>query len=296
MIPALYDYQNARQSAVNPSTIHVHNSAIARFFKRYLMQKAMAVFKWTVPKHWALDYFLYCLYFFGYVAVINTDKFGVIPQQCALSGYDVFYRPTTANIANPLLNGIKMPRIGVDCTLVRLQPTYCGIYDIVDYYGDLLALCAESAGVSLLNSHFAYVFLAKDNAQAQSYKKMYDMIAGGEPCVVVDKKLWENESRAPTFLTQDVKSNYITSDVLEDMAKIEAQFDTMIGISNANTSKKERMIVDEVNANNFATLARPALWLDQLQKSCAQTREMFDIDFDVEWRGVDNVRFDSVIV
>lgn len=43
-------------------------------------------------------------------------------------------------------------------------------------------------------------------------------------------------------------------------------FDTDIGIPNANTDKRERLITDEVNSNNAETLSKCALWLDQCQK------------------------------
>lgn len=296
MIPATYDYQNAQQSAVNPSTVHIRNTAIANFFKKYLMQKAMSVFKWTLPKTWSKEYFLYTLYYFGFCAIVETDKFGVIPQQCSLSGFDVFYRPTNAMIANPLIKGVLNPRIGSECVLLKLQPNYSGIFDVVDYYGDMLALCAESIGVNLLNSHLAYVFRAKNKAQSDSYKKMFDQIASGQPCVVVDKDLFNEEKKINDFLTLNVKENYIASDILSDMQKIEAQFDTVIGIPNANTDKRERLITDEVNANNFATLARPSLWLDSLREGCTQVENMFGIKISVDWRDSphDSVNLDNV--
>ena len=61
-------------------------------------------------------------------------------------------------------------------------------------------------------------------------------------------------------------------------------FDTDIGIPNANTDKRERLISDEVNANNVETYSKCALWLEQLQESAAQAREMFGIDLSVDWR------------
>ena len=61
-------------------------------------------------------------------------------------------------------------------------------------------------------------------------------------------------------------------------------FDTDVGIPNANTDKRERMITDEVNANNIETLTRCELWLEELQKSCKNTENMFGIDIQVDWR------------
>lgn len=159
------------------------------YFKKYLLQRAISTFKFTLPETWARNYFEYCLFGWGYVAIVNTDKYGVIPQACGLRGYNVFYQPTHAVITNPLLQGILEPRIGKDCTLIKLQPTYSGIMDIVDYYGDLMALTAETTGTNLLNSKLSYVFTARNKAGAEALKKMYDRVASGEPMVVQDKNL-----------------------------------------------------------------------------------------------------------
>ena len=111
-IPASYDYINAANAAVSPSTVHCRNTALSQYFRRYLLQKAMSLYKWKLPEHWSKNYFLYVLYCWGYIAVVNTSKFGVIPQGCTLTGYNVFYQPTNAIITNPLLRGNLEPRIG----------------------------------------------------------------------------------------------------------------------------------------------------------------------------------------
>ena len=68
------------------------------------------------------------------------------------------------------------------------------------------------------------------------------------------------------------------------MRKIESMFDTDIGIPNANTDKRERLVTDEVNANNVETASKCALWLEQLQESVKKTNDMFGLDVSVDWR------------
>ena len=284
-IPAQYDYINLSNAAQSPSTVHCRNTALSYYFRRYLLQKAMSIFKWKLPEHWSKDYFLYVLYCWGYLAVVNTDKFGVIPQACGLTGYNVFYQPTHALITNPLLTGTLQPQIGKQCTIIKLQPDYGGIMDIVGYYADMLALCSESVGMNLLNTHLAYVFTAGNKAAAESFKKMFDRIASGEPCVVYDKNLkLDDGSKAWEAFQQNLHEVYIASDVLSDMRKIESMFDTDIGIPNANTDKRERLVTDEVNANNVETASKCALWLEQLQESVKKTNDMFGLDISVDWR------------
>ena len=286
-VPALVDYFNADNSLALDMLAPAREQ-LTWMFMRYLAEKAVSVFKWTIPETWSKNYFLYVLYCFGHLAVINTDKFGVIPQACGLMGYNVFYQPTNAIITNPLLTGIIQPQIDRECVLFRLQPDYGGIMDLLRYYGNLMAQAATSAGVSLTNSKAALLFFAKNKAAGEAYKKAYDAIANGQPGVVIDKSLASDEhGNSWEVIQQPVKDNYILSSILSDMRKIEAMFDTDIGIPNANTDKRERLITDEVNANNVETYSKCALWLEELQEACRKTRNMFGIDISVNWRKID---------
>ena len=283
--PISYDYINAYNGTISPSTVHCTDVGLTRFFQKYLLQKAISVFKWNLPANWDKDFFLYGLYSFGHMAVINTDKFGVIPQFCGLMGYNVFYRPTQAVISNPLLNGIIQPKIDSQCTVFKMNADYSGIWDIVSYYADMMAMAAQTAGINMFNSKLSYLFFAKDKSSAESYKKMADKILSGEPVSVVDKNLYSNDgTKAWEMFTQDLKRNYIVHEVLTDLLKYEAMFCTAVGLPNANTEKKERMIVDEVNANNTETNSNAEMWLERFKIDAEKTNAMFGTNIAVDWR------------
>lgn len=288
MIPTLYDYVNQYNGTRNPSTIHATDNALSLYFQRYLIQEAFSIFKWDMPKTWAKNYFLYTLYCFGYVAIVKTDKFGVIPQACSLSGYDVFYRPNTATISNPLIRGIIQPRIGEQCTLIQLEPDYCGLLDIVTRYADLMALTMQTAGSNIVASKLAYVFTVKNKAGAEAFKKMADRIFTGEPAVVLDTKMSNDDgSEAWQMFTNNLRNNYIAGDLLEDLRKLNDMFCTDVGIPNANTEKKERMLTDEVNSNNVETYTKADMWLESVKDGVSRSIEMFPElsgRFSVDWR------------
>lgn len=292
--PIFYDHQNTVNSILSPSTMHTSDTGLCWYFKRYLLQKAIAVFKWKMPEYWAKNYVLYVLYCWGYFAVVNTDKFGVIPQGCSLSGYDVMYQPTHAIISNPLLTGILQPRIDRECALVRLQPDYGGILDKVSYYADMMSLCSEGIGTNLFNSKLAYVFGCTDKRSAESFKKMFDKVASGEPAAFISKELF-NEDGSPNWMqfNQDLKNSYIAGSILEDMRKIEMQFMTDLGIPNSNTEKKERLITAEVESNDVEVKLWADMALEELQKSCKKAADLFDIELSVDWRYKEEVQTDD---
>ena len=140
-----FDYQtlNFYNANRSPSTVHVKNTRLRAYFRKYLFQKAISVFKWKIPKGWDTDYFLYTLYGMGYIVVLNTDEFGVICQAGTLGGYNLYYHPSYAIVTNPLLRKTITANIDRDCAVIKLMPDYTGIMDIVGFYADQMALAAE---------------------------------------------------------------------------------------------------------------------------------------------------------
>ena len=282
-----FDYQtlNYYNASRSPSTVHVKNTRLRRYFRKYLFQKAISVFKWQLPEEWDKDYFLYTLFGLGYIAVVDTDQYGVICQGGALGGYNLYYRPSYIIITNPLIKGTITANLDTDCALIKLQPDYGSIMDLVGYYADQLAIAAESLGINMLNVKSGTVFGAESKAKAESYKKMYDTLSDGDPAVVIDKKLLDDQGNPTWFpFTQHIKESYVVTDILSDMRKIESMFDTDIGIPNANTDKRERLITDEVNANNVETATRCELWLETLRKGINKANSKYGLTISVDWR------------
>lgn len=284
--PFTYDVINAYNGAFSPSTVHCKNTGLVRYFRRYLFNKVLSTYEITgIPEDWAFNYFQTVLFAMGYIAIINTDKYGIIPQMATLGGFNVFYQPQWAIIVNPKIQGIKRPIIDEDCAIIKIFPDYNGIMDVVNTYADLMALTLESTGVNLINSKFAYVFASDTKAQAESFKKMYDNIASGEPAQFIDKKLFDEDGKPRWIMfSQNIGQNYITDRLLVDFEKIDNQFDTLIGIPNANTSKKERLITDEVNANNEDTGAMPTLIVETASQGMKKANKMFELDLSIRYR------------
>lgn len=284
-IPVGYGEINLYNTDLSPSTVHCKNTYLQRYFRKYLLQKAISVFKWTLPDEWDEDYFKYVLYGIGYIAVLETRSFGVICQGGALGGYNLYYKPSYIMITNPLLKETITANINIDCAIIKLQPDYSSIMDIVGYYADQLALAAEALGMNIVNVKSGVVFGAKDKTQAQSYKKMFDKMQTGDPAVFIDKQLLDDAGKPNWYpFVQNMKEQYIADSILSDMRKIEAMFDTDIGIPNANTDKKERLVTDEINANNVETATRCELWLDSIRKGIDRANAMYNLNLSVDWR------------
>lgn len=255
------------------------------------MTRAMFPLKFTFPRNWAKNYTLFTLYERGYFTVFNTDKFGIIPQACTLSGYNVFYQPKYCMITNPQID-TKSARleIGKNCALIKLQPNYAGVMDIVNYYAACIALCCESAGMNVQNCKLAYVFASRNKAGAESFKKMFDQISAGNPASFIDKNLFNDDgSPAWQMFNADLASTFIADDIMLLVRKYLCMFDSEVGIPNTNTEKRAQMSNDEINSNNVETVCRLEMMLETLNDDFMICREMFGIpesELNVERREV----------
>ena len=285
MMPYSYEMINLFNSSYSPSTLHTKNTQMFTFFKKYLLEKAMSVFEFELPEMWDRNYFLYSLFLNGYLAIVNTDKFGVICQHCGLRGYNIYYNPTHAIIVNPLLTGILEPKIGTQCSIIRLQPNYSGVSDIVNYYADNMAMTAETCEMNIMNSKLSFLFAVRGKSQAESMKKILDQVMRGELGVFYDEKLKMGNDNIPLdFFNNDLKKNFIAPELQDTLRRWEEMFCNEVGIPNIRSDKKERMIVDEVNSNNIECFTKAELWLETLKEGVEQTNKMFNLDLGVKLR------------
>ena len=287
MIPISYQDINLYNSVYAPSSQHAKDSIISRMYQRYLFQKAISVFKFEgIPDNWDIDYFTAVLFSYGYIAVFDSGaEYGIIPQIATLHGYNIYRVPNKVNISNPLLNNFKTLEIGTECILIKLQPNYSGILDIVTYYADLLALSAEALAMNISNSKLSYVFMADGKVKAESLKKLYDEVARGEVAVFADKNLYKNDgSQAWDVFNQNIKNNYIASELIADMHRLTNMFNTDIGIPNANFEKSDRLITDEVNANNVDTQAKVMLWLETINRGLEEVNNKYGLNIKASLR------------
>ena len=143
--------------------------------------------------------------------------------------------------------------------------------------------------------------MCADKQQAESFKKVFDQISAGNPAGFMDKMLF-NDDGSPNWMmfNQNLRNTYIAGDILEDMRKWKQQFCTEVGIPNANTDKKERLIRDEVNANTTETQTKAMLWLDTIRNGMEDCNRLFDLDLDVKLRfteqeGGSDARLDALV-
>lgn len=283
--PKYYPEINSYEANYHPSTVHTTNNAEVAFYEWMLYNRVANIFKWNMPEHWNSDYFKYVLMGQGYIAIVDTPEYGVIPQWCTLTGVGIYYQPTKVNVKTNLVT-VTDAIIGEDCALIKFTPFYTGIWWTIHHYAEKLALISSSIDMNLINSRLAYIFGATTKAEIQTLKKLLDQINQGNPAAFTNilnfnksKKLDGND---PWYTwSRDVKSNYITTDLLTDMRTILNDFDTNFGIPNANTEKRERLITSEVESNNAETACNLITFYESMKQGIEDANRLYNINLSV---------------
>lgn len=256
----------------------------AIYYSEYLLKKVFAIFEFNIPDTWSFDYMLRHLFLDGYFCITDTDA-GILPLQCSFSGINVFNEPTEIIVANPVLGSFRRT-IGSDGVLVKLQYNYQGIIPILNRYAALLSMCDSALAVNLMNSKVAFIGMAENKAQAETMKKMYDDISMGEPAVFVKGTAVGN---GENFYFNRVKEQYICDLIQDTKRSLINEFLTEIGIDNANTDKRERLVTDEVNANDEEIRANVQHWYDNISEGFDKANAMFGLDLSVKVRSYEKL-------
>lgn len=286
--PLNYQQINIGAGSYNPSNVKSYNNKTFAFWERALFQRAQSVLDFEVPKEWdgkVKDFFMYCLFKYGFVIISKNDKFGQFFQPGTLSNFDFYYQPKYAIIANPLYSAEL--EIGKDCELLKLTPDYQGVWDVIWYFAEKLSILDNAINMSLINNKFAFFLGARNKTASGALKKMLDLVNKGEPAVVYDMKLLndptDKEMPFQQWNRDNLKNSYLTTDQLMDFQTLLNNFDAEVGIPSVPYQKKERMVTDEANMRGYDAKARSLTWFNTLTTSIDDIKKIYpDINLSVK--------------
>lgn len=278
-----------------PSSVKAYNNETFAYWQRSLMQRIISRLDLTIPESWegsTRDFLIYCLLCTGYVFVSESDKLGYWFQPCTLKGFDLYYQPTSVLISNPSANnyGIKSEyKLHEEGELLKFQPDYRGVFDIISYYAEKLASLDVAINTGIINSKIPFIIAGKNKATVEALKKIMDKINRGEPAVYTDKVLINEEHSDETpwqhIELQKARDNYMVSQQLVDFQTILNSFDAEIGITTVPYQKAERMVSSEASSRNNDSQARLITAIECMQSSIKEIKILYpDIKLDIKIR------------
>ena len=267
----------------NPKDVHGTSNSSFAFYYRQLYMKLFSVFRFDgIPEIQDLDFLQETLFRDGVMTCfIPRNSAYPVLLNGSPTGYNMFYHPRQFNVAKPVLGDYTLT-IGVDCDLLDLGHVNVDFYSfdpLVVRYASLLASIDGSLNMTLMNSRVAQVFTSDSNATLKTMQKIYDDVSEGKPAVFLAKGLRDDVEMKPYF--NNVKNTYIGTELLQDRQTIMNQFLTEIGINNATTQKRERLITAEEDSNQGEVKAIVDEVLDRMNICFGKINAMFGTNMSV---------------
>lgn len=275
-------YPFAYREAYGEQPVEVRGMSNSRteYYWTQLEKMVMSLVDIECPKEWDKDYVREGLLLKGMICVTEVDGGVVLPLKCGAYGVNVFNRATNVVIANPVIGSFERV-IGKDCELIYLQQKqgarFRNLRPVISLFAQKLANCDSAIDVNLFNSKTPYIFQAPSSQVAESFKAMFDEVNEGNPAVFIDEELGKmlGSGDNDSLYMVNVKNNFVADLVQNEKMQIINEFLTTVGINTANRSKREREVVDEVNANNMEVECNVKLWKQNVEDCVERVNAMF---------------------
>ena len=110
-------------------------------------------------------------------------------------------------------------------------------------------------------------------------KNLMHQIDSGEDAIFVDERLSNGGDVGINVL--QTGAPFLLDKLQQHKHEVTNELMTWLGLNNANTEKKERLIVDEVNSNNMHILMNLDLEFKNREKACKEINERYGLNIKV---------------
>lgn len=267
-----YDYQDKNKALTN--------------FALGMYNKTLTMFDYSeLPKTIPFKEVEKILQQYGY-AIITEVNGELYAFYGGLSGFDAYYQPTHAIVANPYLNFNATLEIGKDCILIRNDDMRVGLHYLFQRYGYQIVENELTMVVNNFNSRMKTIITATDDNTAESAKEYLQDVIDGKTGVVMGSKLFDGiKMDSPNHNTS---SN--VSDLIELEQYMKATLFNEIGLDANYNMKRERLTDGEVNQNDDALYPLVDNMLDNRKEGWEAVNELYGTNVSVEFSSIWRVK------
>lgn len=267
---------------IEPTEVNAQNTLRTDHYRNYLWRLFLGSVKVVVPDSWSIDFVRDVLFWGGGIGVTKY-KSVVIPYAYGIKTRNKWHYPIEVQATGKLAGEITSRKVGTDTELVYLESAEypdaayaCGVQNLIDIYAEKLANCDGSIDVNLMNTRTPWVFGVESEKDVQDMKALVRRIMSGAPAVYykLGRRPQPNQKDLPILKTP-AKENFIALDVQDAKRSLIDEFLTAIGINNANTDKKERLITSEVKANDAEIASAVNLWQDNVDRCIKKVKKLY---------------------
>ena len=228
----------------------------------------------------------------NHCVVFQDDKNQLITASTNIYGYDVYYNPTEAIYANPLLK-MKKLSIGQNCEIVynnnlkdniNYIPSDGSLKTFIYRYSRMLADVESTISIYTVNARLTSYPVASNDKVANSIKSFFKQLRRGKNAIISDDAIIQE------FRNIDINRSHINDsliDLLVARDKILEMFYRDIGVKMYN-SKRAQVTEEEVEANDQLLLISKDDMLKERVEGFNRINDMFGTNITVKI----NPRFD----
>lgn len=252
---------------------------------------AQATFKWNnlpngIDEKW-IERFLFgegrCMFF-------KDEKLGFMVAKCTDGGMlNPYDEPTTLRpVATNYYENSKAYENGTECVMIRNNDGVLPTHPTIELYAYRLADITRTIDINV-KAQKTPILIACNEKQRLTLKNVYSQWNENEPVIFGSKDLDLSgiqvlKTDAPAVFDRlQIQKHQIWNEVM-----------TFLGINNANMDKRERLVDDEVQANNEQVEMFAQTMLKSRETACKQINELFGLDISVEYRNVLKANVDEL--
>lgn len=220
----------------------------------------------------------------GYTVGFEYKK-EVVVAQGAISGLDMYYRPTKFTSANPYIVPTQKRTPGKDCCICYNTTNYQypeNFNTLVDIYARRLAEIDLSIETSVKNSRVCLIAVVDNDKEAIRVGNILKQIYDGEPATLAYKVQGFQKGEQNVLMPINARDNIVVMELADARRNILADFWQEIGVDTVAVDKKERTNLSEMNSNKTQTLLSQEIILKPRQDWCDAINAMFNLNISVE--------------
>ena len=255
----------------------INNRTYLQYYNR-LTELAISMFEWkNLPETVDPRYLEMCLFSDGMCVFFNDEVLGFLALQVAIGGQLNVYRIPIERRAYAS-NGYQMNLTEENSVIIFNNYLHTNSMLDVEMFSKRLYNLDRAIDVNA-NAQKTPILIQCDESQRMTMKNLYKQYEGNEPFIFGSKALDVNGLKV-----LQTGAPYVADKLYELKVQYWNEALTYLGISNINTTKKERMITDEVTRNQGGVVASRYSRLESRRQACRQINNMFGLDIWCDYR------------
>lgn len=254
------------------------NNRLYRMYYNYLTELAISMFEWkNLPDTIDERFLELALYAQGQAVFFKDEALGYLALNNATQGKFNVYRVPERRMAYAV-NGYRKQLSDKDSVIIWNNYLRTNSMNDMRNYAELLWDLDQSIRVNAKAQKTPVLILCDENERL-SMLNLYQKYDGNQPFIFGNKEI-----RNGQFTVLNTNAPFVGKDLYELKTKYFNEALTMLGISNINIQKKERLVADEVTRMVGGTIASRYRRLEMRRKACEQINKMFDLNIWCDYR------------